>query len=290
MNIAVSSYSFSKLQKIGALLEMDIPAKAKEMGFNELEFSALNEYISVPEGVDIFDYAALLRERCDSVGIKVINYAIFADFLNGSNGDWKEEAKRLKQELRIAAILGSSGMRHDLNKWSYIPPKSFEEVLPILSKGCKLVAEYGEELGIKTMAENHGYFCQDSDRMEKLINAVNHSNFGLVVDIGNFICADEEPEKAVGKLAVYASHVHVKDFHVKSGMQSDPGRGWFKSRAGNYLRGTIIGHGCIPVQQCIRVLKDKGYDGSYSIEFEGLEDTIDGINIGRENLARFLSY
>ena len=32
------------------------------------------------------------------------------------------------------------------------------------------------------MVENHGYFAQDSDRVEKLINAVDHPNFGLLLD------------------------------------------------------------------------------------------------------------
>lgn len=288
MKIAVSSYSYSKLENSGVLKQIDIPAKAREMGFDELEFSALN----VPSDTDPYDYATRLRENCDKYGIKVINYAIYADFINGSNGDWETEAKRLKQELRIAAILKSPRMRHDAT-WGFGSQhqgaRSFEDALPRLSKGCRLVAEYGQEVGIKTMVENHGFFCQDSDRMERLVSSVNHDNFGLLIDIGNFLCADEEPEKAVGKLAGYATHVHIKDFHLKSGMTPDPGRGWFTSRAGNYLRGAIIGHGCVPIQQCLRILKDKGYNGSVSIEFEGLEDPIEGISIGRENLARYVN-
>lgn len=71
-------------------------------------------------------------------------------------------------------------------------------------EGCRAVTEYAQQFGIKTMIENHGYFCQDSDRVEKLINQVNHSNFGLLLDMGNFVCVDEEPEKAIGKLMPHA--------------------------------------------------------------------------------------
>lgn len=113
------------------------------------------------------------------------------------------------------------------------------------------VTEYAQSVGVRTMTENHGYFSQDSIRVEKLINTVAHDNFGWLIDIGNFLCADDEPAAAVGRAARYAFYVHAKDFIVKSGQQANPGRGFFMSRGGNFLRGTIIGHGDVPVVQCL---------------------------------------
>ena len=51
------------------------------------------------------------------------------------------------------------------------------------------------------------------------------------------------------------------------------------SRAGNYLRGTIIGHGNVPVKQCLHILKSAGYDDTISIEFEGMELPEDALRI-----------
>ena len=138
------------------------------------------------------------------------------------------------------------------------------------------------------MVENHGFFCQDSERVEKLVNGVNHPNFGLLIDMGNFLCVDEDPTAALGRLMPYAFHVHAKDFHVKSGNEPNPGEGWFQSRAGNYLRGAIIGHGDVPIVQCLRLMKKADYDGVLSIEFEGIEEPLKGIAIGLENLRRFV--
>jgi sugar phosphate isomerase/epimerase len=182
-------------------------------------------------------------------------------------------------------------MRHDATggfKPEYRGPRSFDDALPVLAKGCRAVTEFAAEKGIKTMVENHGFFCQDSVRVEKLMNAVNHDNFGALLDMGNFLCADENPAEAFGRLMPYASHCHAKDFHVKSGMAVNPGEGWFQSRAGNYLRGAIIGHGDVPIQQCIRLMKKGGYDGVLSIEFEGIEEPLKGIGIGLANLKRFV--
>jgi sugar phosphate isomerase/epimerase len=136
------------------------------------------------------------------------------------------------------------------------------------------------------MTENHGFFAQDSRRVERLVTAVGHPNFGLLVDIGNFLCVDEDPAQAVGRVAPLAFHVHVKDFFVRSGQRPCPGEGWFASRGGNYLRGTILGHGDVPVEQCLRILARAGYDGAVSIEFEGIEEPLASIRMGLNCLRR----
>ena len=122
----------------------------------------------------------------------------------------------------------------------------------------------------------HGFFSVDRD------------NFGALVDIGNFACADEACDKAVGIMAQYARHAHAKDFYLKEGWKDDPGEGWFKSRSENYLKGAIIGHGDVPIKQCLRILKKNGYDGILAIEFEGKEDPLFGVRVGIANLHRFL--
>jgi sugar phosphate isomerase/epimerase len=288
MKIGVSSYSFSRLVKKGALRQKDVISKAKEMGFDAIEFSS----ITVPEGEQLASFAEKLRDEAIKVDIPIINYTIGADFLNSNEGSWEAEAMRLEKEVDIARILGSSGMRHDATKGfpaSHIGARSFDDALPILIKACRRVTEYASRSGIRTMVENHGFFCQDSERMEKLVCGVNDPNFGLLIDIGNFVCVDEDPEKAVGRLLPYVSHIHVKDFHTKRGTLPDPGTGWFKSRGGNYIRGAVIGHGDVPVVQCLRMIMDSGYDGVISVEFEGLEDVLEGISIGRDNLIKYIS-
>ncbi|MEI7435688.1 MAG: sugar phosphate isomerase/epimerase family protein [bacterium] len=288
MQLGVSSYSFSQLVGNGVMNQLEIIPKAKEMGFDVIEFSTL----TLPKGETPLSFAPRVREACDKVGLPIANYTIGADFLNGSNGDWKAEVERLKDEVRVARILGAPGMRHDATRGfaaTHKGPCGFDDALPVLIKGCRAITEFAAELGIKTMVENHGYFCQDSDRVEKLANGVNHPNFGLLVDMGNFLCADDEPAKALGRVMPYACHVHAKDFHFKPGSGPNPGTGWFRSRAGNYLRGSIIGHGNVPIAQCLGIMKRAGYNGVLSIEFEGMEDPLKGIAVGLENLRRYVA-
>ena len=285
MKIGVSSYSYSRLVHSGKMKQIDVIKAAKDAGFDIIEFST----IAVPDGKTLEDYAAELRAEADSVGIPIANYTIGADFVNGSGGDVDAEVERLKREVDVAEILGAPGMRHDITY--SLPkdgPRTFENALDRIAPAVRAVTEYAATKGIRTMTENHGFISQDSVRVEKLVGAVDNPNFGVLLDLGNFLCADEDPAIAVGRLAPYAFHAHAKDFHVKSGNGMNPGDGWFMSRGGNYLRGAIIGHGDAPLLQSIRALKRTGYDGVLSVEFEGMEDPLEGIRIGQANLRRLV--
>ena len=294
MEIGVSSYSYSRLIRAGRITQFDSIAMAAAAGFSFIEFTELD----VPKGEEKLNYAARLRAECARVGIAVGNYSIGADFLNGSHGDLAAEILRLHREVDVAAALGATGLRHDVTsgrrrdsaaeRLSAAPAESFTAVLPVLSRGCREVTDYAAAQGVRTMSENHGFFAQDSERIERLILAVNHPNYGALVDMGNFLCVDEDPAEAVGRLAPYAFHLHAKDFHFKSGQEQDPGEGWFCTRGGNWLRGAIIGHGIVPVRQCLRIMKNAGYAGDVAIEFEGLEDPVYGIRIGLANLQTYL--
>ena len=286
MKFSVSVYSFMQYIQDGRLTPFSCIEKVKEMGFDAIEYVDF----AFPEDEDPTEYAKKLRAEADRVGLAISNYAVGADFLNGSGGDLEAEVERLKGQVDIAAILGCPTMRHDVTggiaNRTY---QGYDNVVERLAKGCRAVAEYAAQKDIRTMTENHGFFSQDSLRVEKLINTVASDNFGQLVDMGNFLCADDDPVTAVGRCAPYAFYVHAKDFIVKSGQGVNPGQGFFLSRGGNFLRGTIVGHGDVPVVQCLRALKGAGYDGYIAIEFEGMEDCVKGVAIGLENLKRYVA-
>lgn len=274
-----------KMRKSEGLTVFDMIDKAVELGFSSVEFTD----IYAEEKQDKISLAKEVAAYATAKSIRISAYTIGADFLLRNGND---EYERLKKELAVAEALGVKKMRHDICRGFPSEQKvsrGFDDALKIVVPWIVKVTEYAESLGIKTMFENHGFFCQDSDRIEKLINAVASDNFGFLADIGNFACADEDSAIALGKLAPYTVHVHVKDFFLRNGMLPDPGDGWFRSRAGNYLRGTIVGHGNIPVKQCLEILKNSGYNEDYSLEFEGIEDNYFALKTGLDNIKRYLN-
>ncbi|HHX71786.1 MAG TPA: sugar phosphate isomerase/epimerase [Clostridiales bacterium] len=285
MKTSITSYSYSQLYKQGSFTLFDAMDHAVSIGADGFEFTELR----MPEGKTKLEFAKELKEYADAKGLPIVAYAIGANFMAK---DQEAEIARVKSEVDVAAALGCPTMRHDVTggfpDW-YQGVRTYGSILPILAKGCRAVTEYAAEKGVRTCSENHGYFFQEADRVIALIEAVNHVNYGVLCDFGNFLFADDDSAVAVSKVAPCTFHVHAKDFLFKPGQEAHPGSGWAESRGRNYLRATIIGHGVVPVRQNVRILKSAGYEGYITVEFEGLESPLNAIAIGLENLKNYIN-
>ena len=191
--------------------------------------------------------------------------------------------------IDVCEALGAKTLRHDV---CYALSKehltSYRDAIKVLVPRIRKATEYAEKKGIRTCTENHGYIFQAPERVEELILAVNHKNYGWLCDMGNFLCADADPVHAVAIAAPYTFHVHAKDFLLKSGETGICPKGFFETAGGNFIRGTVVGHGVVPVKQCVSIFKKAGYDGWLSLEFEGMEDCLDGIAAGLDYLKKIV--
>ena len=277
MKIGVSSYSFSNYMRATGANYLKICDLAKEIGFEGIEFIDLSLDVQPAESISAL--AAEIREHCAKLGLEIVAYTVGADFIDHEN-----ELERLKGQVDVAAILGAKVMRHDVTWRRDLP---WREIIDRTKDDIRALAEYAQGKGVRTCTENHGYFMQDSHRVEALMLAVNHPNYGWLVDMGNFLCADELPTHALPIAAPYAVHAHAKDFLIK---KENPGEGWFPTRGGWWLRGTVAGHGVVPVRECVKMLRDAGYDGWLSLEFEGMEDNLTALRCGLATLKSAVQF
>jgi len=282
MKVGLSSYSL--IQAINAK-EMDLPgavAWIKENGGEHVEIA-----------YDIFDQpqmAETLKKKAKDVGIDISSYTIGAGFLQANKEDFEKEVARVKKQVDIAAAMGVKLMRHDA---ASRPPnecviEQFDKDLPQIVDGCGKVADYAKQFGITTSVENHGYFMQARDRIRLLVKKVNRENFRTTLDAGNFMCVDEDPIAATKNNISIASHVHFKDFYFRPA-HANPGEGWFPTLHGNFLRGSIVGQGDIDIRTVLKIIKDSGYNGCLSIEFEGLEECKMGSRAGMAFVKKALA-
>ena len=280
MKYSVSSYSFNQLVKTGEMTLLDCVRKAHEMGFDAVEFID----IKGDTQEERLDMAKSLRAEADRLGIDICAYTIGASLYYDEEEKSDAEVERLCRQVDVAVALGASVMRHDVchSLGKSGNSRSFDLMLPTIAKNARKVAEYAAARGVRTCSENHGFIAQDSDRVERLFCAVAHNNYGILVDIGNFLCVDENPAVAVSRLAPYAVHVHAKDFVSCES-------GGILTRGANRIAGTTIGEGIVPVKQCLAILKRAGYDGYLTVEYEGAAPCLDGIAKGLANLKRFVS-
>ena len=269
MKFGVSSYSFSKYIKSTHCDYIKICDMAKEMGYDGIEFINL-DHSDFNITTDPIACAREIKAHCEKIGLEVIAYTVGGNLFAE---DRQAEIERLKGCVDVCAELGAKVMRHDVcfalpSKYLY----GWQDVIKELAPAIREITEYARTKGVRTCIENHGRILQASERVEALIREVGNDNYGWLVDMGNFLCVDEDPKHAVSIAAPYAFHVHAKDFLFKDGSLPRP-MGFFGTAGGNHIRGTVVGHGIVPVLSCMRILKEKGYDGWLSLEFEGAEDT-----------------
>lgn len=277
MKLSVSSYSFQQYLKAGKLTWEELPEAAHKIGFEAIEF------INMPGETheEHLEMAAKIKKNADALGMTINAYTIGATLYQPTEEASEAEIARLTLQLDVAAELGAKVMRHDVvfALTGEGAGRSFDMMLPTIAKNARRVADEGQKRGIITCSENHGKIAQDSDRVERLFNAVNHPNYGILVDIGNFACVDEDNALAVSRLAPYAVHVHAKDFHIYD-YERGPIAGAFRTRGMRSLIGCAVGDGDVPVRRCIDILRAAGYDGYFSVEYEGKTDCIEGITRG----------
>jgi sugar phosphate isomerase/epimerase len=223
--------------------------------------------------------------RCAERGLDVSNYAIGANFSDLDDDAFAREIERVKGQVDIAAKLGAKLMRHDVASSKDTSLAHFMSELPRLAEACRQIADYAAQFGITTSVENHGYYMQGSDRVLALVGAVGRPNFRTTVDKGNFMCTDEPSTAAVRKVMPNASMEHVKDFYLRPARRA-PGTGWFPTAGGSHLRGAILGHGDIDMPEVLAIVRESGYDGYISLEFEGMEHDKLGVKLGFDYLKQ----
>lgn len=234
MKLGISTYSLHSAFSTGELTLEGVIETIADLGAEHAEI--------VPLGINLVENPELIDQIVRTAagrGLELSNYAIGANFAGLETAERQREVERVKREVDVCAALGIKKMRHDVASSEDLSITHFLEELPRLAEACREIADYAAGLGITTSVENHGYFIQHSDRVQALVHAVGRDNFRTTLDIGNFLCADENPLIAVTNNIKLASMVHFKDFYIRP-QDRQPGEGWFQSSGGNWLRGPSL--------------------------------------------------
>lgn len=285
MKVGLSTYSLVRELRDGNMTVLDVIDWIAENGGEHMEI--------VPYGFSVVDNAELahqIKKRAEAAGIELSAYSLPANFVQPTQEAFEQEVERLKEHVDIVNLMGIKIMRHDVTAFQMKPEEMtihyFEEHFDKLVEGSRQIADYAAQYGITTTIENHGFNVQSSDRVQRVIHEVDRPNFKTTLDVGNFLCIDEDPLVGVKKNLKYAATVHLKDFYIRPYFEN-PGDGvWFRTVNENYLRGAIVGHGDLNIREIIRLIKGSGYDGYLTVEFEGMEDCKTGSKIGMDNVRR----
>jgi len=292
MKIGFSSYCFRPKMMRGEMSLADVIRWIGASGAGHIELASLS---LTPPGEDtvwnLYEHDDLLqsiRSVTAETGVALSGICIPADFLLEGEA-LRGQIERTKRYVDLCHSLGVHSLRHDVTQWARKARDyaDFEDNFAVIAESSAEIADYAAPLGVTTSIENHGFFMNASERVQRLIHAVDRSNFKTTIDVGNFLCVDEDAVIATERNLPVASFVHLKDFYVRPRGKS-PGDGWLKTLGGQYLLGSIIGFGDLDTRGILSAIKASGYDGYVSIEFEGNEDCLFACAAGLSNIRRIL--
>lgn len=291
MKLGLSSYSFRPMLADGTL---QVETMFDWMSANSCEHLEIATFSFAEPGKEAtYDMAAdeetlrRIEEASAKTNIPVSGLCMAASFIGKATAERRGQIEHVKRYVELCVRLGARRLRHDVAPWSYRlnDTAEFEREFAGIADACREIADFAATLGVVTSVEDHGFFMNSSDRVLRLLHAVDHPNFRFTVDVGNFLCVDEDPHVATRRSLPHASFVHLKDFYVR---RIEPGPGWLKTHGGQFIRGAVFGYGDLDTRDLLESIVASGYDGFVSLEYEGNEPTLYGCEVGLGNIRRML--
>lgn len=209
-----------------------------------------------------------VNELLHRLGMEVSSYSIGNDFVLADSRERKEQVEYMKESIGTALKLGTGIMR--VFSGDKKEGMSFDEAEDWIVECFKQVTDLAEEKVITMVLENHGLLAGKSSQVKKIIDRVGSKALKSNADVGNFMLVNEYSLDAVKYLKEKIDFIHLKDFKKVS---EEDG---YVAIDGSVYQGVVLGEGDVPIAEIIDYLKEYGYKGYLSIEYEGLGDSFEG--------------
>ena len=242
MKLAISTWSLRERIRAG-FPYTDVPKLVREQ-FDVQAIELNNPFFAATTP----DYVRTLRTALEEAGVRVIHLAVDGTGnLSALDPDERQAAIQASQRwLDIAADLGCPAARFNSGH------NDADDMRPTVAS-YQALADYAARLGMDVTVENHGGFTSDPARLRVLFEQVNRTNFRACPDFGNF--APEARYEGLAVMAPYALLVHAK----------------------SYAFGPDGEETTLDYARCLQPFREVGFDGYFSVEFEGQGDPDEGI-------------
>jgi sugar phosphate isomerase/epimerase len=247
MGLLFHTMATPELDPVGAL------QLAARLGLDGLELICQENY---PCGISRFaDPSAvqrIARASSDS-GVPIAVLSSYEKRFADPDADVRSKASQaLLRELDLAAVLSASGIRllaaeePGEGRWN----ASLERIADAL----RGIAEEAAKRKIQVLLENHmDTMATSATRTMAICSAADHENLKILFDPANLATLHAEGFLEAFELQKeLIAHIHVKDAIVVDGAR----------------RSVVPGEGNDPWPALFAALRNHGYDGHYSLEYE----------------------
>ncbi|CAG7615272.1 sugar phosphate isomerase/epimerase family protein [Paenibacillus allorhizosphaerae] len=239
----------------------DVVRLAAEIGYDGLEIRALSHL--KPDST--VEEVKEMRRIADHYGlaIPVIYSNISGQYAKATEAEAMQKLELLKRYTEWAAELGATMVCH--GPGGPAPGKATGEDFDRAAYWLRQAADILWQGDIRLIMEiHHNGLVETIDSTLKLLNAIDLSHVGAILDPGNMAIAGEEyGAGAVARLGTHLLHVHAKDVRF---YEEPP----VTRKAGTYgdkiFTVELMGTGHVDHQPAYRALLASGYEGYVSLE------------------------
>jgi len=274
MRISICHYSFHR--EIGAG-RMDLPAYFRTVKSLGLDACDLHMRLAGDVAANLETIRSGLAEN----GLTLSSYSLSDDFTQKDEAARREQVETVKKGLRNARLLGTPTARVFGGHASGADKASLASDLKVIADSLKECAGVAEEVKVTLALENHGGMPGLGEEVLEVIRKVGSQYLKACCDIGNFMGAGQTPEDGTRIVAPVTAYVHVKDNAYVDGKEPH-------GRATRAHKGVTVGDGVVPLEKCLKILKDAAYDGFVALEYEGEEEEHTGVKRSLEALRKAL--
>lgn len=189
-----------------------------------------------------------LRARAFALGLDISGTAVGNNFCLPPGPARDKQIENLKKWVEHSEALGAPVIR--IFAGSKQKDQTDEDAHKILVETIEECCAYAGEHGVYLALENHGGPTATAEGTLKILRDVKSPWFGANLDTGNFHSAD--PYAEIAAVAPYAITTHIK-VEVSAAKQ--------KPQPADFPR-------------IVKILRDVGYRGYLSIEYEAKEDPL----------------
>lgn len=191
-------------------------------------------------------YMLGIRRRAFLLGLDVSGTAVGNRFTGPAGAEHDKQLTLVRTWIGHGEILGAPVIRVFAGN---IPEGMTEDdAITLVAESCQACAEYGAQHGVMVALENHGGVTATADQVLRIVSMVDSDWFGVNLDTGNFHTAD--PYADMAKVAPYTITTHIKTEVRPEGKGAQP----------------------VDYGRVVSILREVGYRGYLSFEYEAAED------------------
>ncbi|MBM4043241.1 MAG: sugar phosphate isomerase/epimerase [Planctomycetes bacterium] len=244
LKLGVCAYSYRQLltRKEEPMTLEGFLEKAAELDFDGVELTSYYFKDTSPA------FLRRIRARAFALGLDVAGTAVGNNFCLPAGPARDKQVENVKKWVEHSEALGAPVIR--IFAGSKQKDQSDEDAHKILVETIEECCAYAGEHGIFLALENHGGPTATAEGTLGILRDVKSSWFGANLDTGNFHSAD--PYAEIAAVAPFAITTHVKVEVSAAGQKAQPA---------DFAR-------------IVKILREAGYRGYLSIEYEAKEDPL----------------